>query len=171
MKVNLLNAYFILFFSSFSSYSSADYGENVSIYNIADGALVYSYSSTSNSYVSADYGYELKGNWKETANWMTYYTNDGHLMFQNVYSNLCLAFYGHGYQAVEVNCNENDGYQKIKPQLTNTGAVQLTFPFVSGSTCLYNYAGNENFYVYTNTCSTNKEYLWSLVPVLSDASN
>lgn len=170
MKKNSVSVIFTSFLL-FSCFSKADYGEDVSIYNIADGTLVYSYRKTANSDVSADYAYELKGS--EKANWNLFYTDDGYIIFENIYSNNCLAYYGKGYQAIEKNCDTSDVNQKIKPKLMSTGAIQLRFPLIQegSDTCLYNYAGSSNFYVYTDICLTNENYLWSLVPVLSNSSD
>ncbi|EIO5874310.1 hypothetical protein HJ107_24420 [Vibrio parahaemolyticus] len=170
MKINGLNGYIIFLLILFSSRSYAKYGEDVSIYSIANGTLIYSYEYSNDEYVSADYAYELKGRWIKTANWKTFHTSDGYIMLQNAYSSNCLTFYGKGYQAIEKKCDVNDENQKIKPVLVSTGAVQLTYPLVKDEDiCLYNHAGDSSFYVYTDSCSIKKKYLWSLVPILSDA--
>lgn len=149
--------------------ASSAISDRVSIYNIADGTLIYSYSSSANKYISSDYAYKLKGKWNENANWDIKYLNNGSLQFKNVYSKLCLQYYGDRWQVIENTCNENNKEQHITPILSSTGAVKLKFN--SKDVCLYNYAGDQHFYVYSDRCGNDKKFLWSLVPRLNDSNN
>ena len=148
--------------------SATSTGEIVSMYNIGNGVDTYSYSSSANSYVSADYAYNLKGSWAKNANWTILYLDNGYISLKNIYSQNCLQFYGKGYQAVENTCNSNNADQQFNTILTSTGALKLSIPS-QGNICFYSYAGNQHFYVYTDTCTDKKEYYWSLIPQLSDS--
>lgn len=162
---------YLFFFAMLSTNAfSADYeyGEQISIYNVGNGVLIYSYESSPNQYVSADTAYELKGSWSTNANWQVVYVANGKIALKNLYSGLCLQFYGGGYQAVENTCNYDNADQQITPELTSSGALQLMFK--RQNVCLYAYAGDSYYYIYTDICSTAKEYLWSLVPALADSS-
>jgi hypothetical protein len=149
--------------------TEATEADRVSLYNVGNGTLIYSYSSTPNSYISADYAYKLKGKWADNSNWDVIYVGNGNMLFQNVYSRLCLQYYGNGYQVIENACNINDRDQQIKAVLSSTGAIRLQFDGRAG--CLYSYAGDNNFYIYSDICRVDKEYLWVLIPQLRDATN
>ena len=162
----------LVLFDVLSAQTSED--REVSLYNIENGTLIYTYHSGSNQYVSADYAYSLSGSWREYANWDVRYFEDGSLQFKNsARSNLCLDWYGDGYQVTQDTCHgatPANSNQKFHLVPTERGGALL---MVRGQ-CLYTYAGNQYYYVYSDDCPADgtvvdSKWLWALIPPLKDS--
>lgn len=167
------NLQYVLVTTLILLFSLAASARQVSIYNIADGSIIYTNSNSSNAYVDADPSFILKGRWYQNANWTVSYSSDGFVSFKNAYnSNLCLDFYYSGYQITQRTCNTADRDQQFELLPTDRGAVLIK---VKGrNECLYNYAGTSNYFVYTDTCpakgsTVGSQWLWALIPSLSAA--
>ena len=173
MKKIMETSFFLLLVGLISLYTksvvSREVSERVSIYNIGNGTLIYTFSSGPNTRVFADYAYNLRGSWANNSNWDIIYINDGTMLFKNVYTGLCLQHYWKGYQVIQNNCDKNNQKQHIKPVLSSTGAIKLKFS--NYNYCLYTYAGDSYFYIYSDTCRNTTAYLWSIIPQLRGASD
>jgi len=146
----------------------------VSIYNIENGTLIFSYEEGADEYVSANYAYKLYTD-NTRANWQVNYFDDGSIQLENVKrDNLCLSYYGDGYQVTQETCDKLDTAstkQKFNLVPTRRGAVLLLVKADEKEFCLYTYAGNSYFYVYSDDCpgagSIDSKWLWALVPSLN----
>lgn len=138
------------------------YGGEVSVYNIGNGDLVYSYKQQPNKYLYADTAWELKS-WGVESTWRIFYTEDGHMLLQNKKSNLCIQYYGTDWGVIEHTCNADKDEQKLLPVLTETGALQLMFDRM-GEICMYSTVYVGKFYPYAGTCKSGNEFSWALIP-------
>lgn len=137
-------------------------GTDVSIYNIGNGDLIYSYKQQPNKYLYADTAWELKS-WGIESKWRIFYTDDGYMILQSRKSGLCIQYYGKEWGVIEHNCNADKDEQKLLPVLTETGAVQLMFARM-GEICMYSAVHVGKFYPYAGVCKSDDEYTWALIP-------
>lgn len=156
----------------FPAVSGDSFEQYVSIYNIGDGSLIYTYANTSNKYVSANSAHQLNDGYQTHATWKLFYTSDGYVSFKNEkYSNLCLDFTGKGWQITQYTCVPNSADQKFELIPTSTSAVMIKVK--DRNRCLYNYAGDFDYFVYGDTCpkgTADAKWLWAIIPALKSGT-
>lgn len=146
---------------------SSEIGPEISLYNIAEGYLAYTYHNGNNEWLGFNNAYYLNSNnYQNRGIWNLIYNANGTISFQNkAQSTLCIEFYDTDKNVVQKTCNTQNENQQFNLKLTSNGALQLKFK--SNGQCLYDHDG----YVYSKLCpdEPSRYFNWAIIPPLQDA--
>lgn len=166
--LNTLKTMILLSTVFISTYAmSSEIGPEISLYNIAQGYLAYTFHNGDNEWLGFNNAYYLNSSGYQTRGiWNLIYNTNGTVSFKNKNQpNLCIEFYGTDENVVQKTCNTQNENQQFNVVPTSNGAVRLKFK--SNGQCLYDNAG----YVYSKACPNepNRYYNWAIIPPLQDA--
>ncbi len=146
---------------------SSEIGPEISLYNIGEGYLAYTYHNGNNEWLGFNNAAYLNGNgYQNRGIWNVIYNANGTISFRNkAQPTLCIEFYGTDSNVVQKTCNTQNENQQFNLVPTSNGALRLKFK--SNDQCLY----DKDSYIYSKECPNepNRYFNWAIIPPLQDA--
>ncbi len=167
-KFGIASILYLLIFPSPSTTTRSTNYDEVSIYNIHYGTLIYTYWDGANKNVHVAYPQQLNDrSYPERATWRKIYNSDGTISFESVvHPSLCLTYYySTGYDLTQEECiYDPSPKQRFNIEPTESGAYLLKFVSAPDE-CVHADSSQVTWFLRSERCvKDDDKFLWALIP-------